>query len=204
MVIIIYPFIENQLTGINLTNPYGKSKYFIEEILKDYCIANKNFEVIILRYFNPIGAHPSGIIGESPNNIPNNLMPIILKVLNKELEKITIYGDDYETKDGTCIRDYIHIMDLAEAHLKSLSHFKKGVDIFNVGTGNGFTVKEVINMIEKVSGKKVNYIIGKRREGDIPECYANVNKIKKVMGWEAKYGLEKMCKDAWNFINKTF
>jgi UDP-glucose 4-epimerase len=194
------PFNETHETGHRLTNPYGKTKYMIEEILKDYCYANKNFNVISLRYFNPVGAHPSGEIGESPNGIPNNLMPFILKVLNNKLDKLTIYGDDYDTPDGTCIRDYIHVMDLADAHTISLSYFENGFNVYNLGCGKGYSVKEVINMIENVSKKKVNHTIGNRREGDIPISYGNVDKIFTKMGWKSKYNLKSMCEDSWNFI----
>lgn len=203
MVVKYRLFDEESKVGLGLTNPYGKTKYMIEEILKDYCYSNKKFNVISLRYFNPIGAHSSGEIGESPNNIPNNLMPIILKVLNKDIEKLTIFGDNYDTPDGTCIRDYIHVMDLADAHTISLSYFENGFNVYNLGCDKGYSVKEIINMIEKVSKQKVNYVIGKKREGDIAISYGNVDKIYKKMGWKAKHNLEDMCVDSWNFILKS-
>ena len=189
---------------LSTTNPYGSTKLMIEQILQDVCIANKDFCVAILRYFNPIGAHKSGLIGEVPNGIPNNIMPYILKVANGEYEALTVFGNDYDTPDGTGIRDYIHVVDLARGHLKALDKIRKekGVKIYNLGTGNGYSVLDLVTNFEKVNNVKVNYKIGARRAGDIAACYADPTKAKEELGWVAEYGIEDMCKDAWNFIKK--
>ena len=198
------PITEEQLVG-GTTNPYGTTKYFIERILKDVCIANPNFKVALLRYFNPIGAHSSGLIGENPNGIPNNLMPYIIKVATKELPILNVFGDDYETKDGTGVRDYIHVVDLAKGHIKALEHLDaiNSVCIYNLGTGNGFSVLELINTFERVNNIKVNYHIVDRRPGDIAECYADPTKAKEELGWVAEKTIEDMCKDAYNFVIKN-
>lgn len=189
---------------LSTTNPYGSTKLMIEQILQDVCIANKDFCVAILRYFNPIGAHKSGLIGEVPNGIPNNIMPYILKVANGEYEALTVFGNDYDTPDGTGVRDYIHVVDLARGHLKALDKIRKekGVKIYNLGTGNGYSVLDLVTNFEKVNNVKVNYKIGARRAGDIAACYADPTKAKEELGWAAEYGIEDMCKDAWNFIKK--
>lgn len=189
---------------LSTTNPYGSTKLMIEQILQDVCIANKDFCVAILRYFNPIGAHKSGLIGEVPNGIPNNIMPYILKVANGEYETLTVFGNDYDTPDGTGVRDYIHVVDLARGHLKALDKIRKekGVKIYNLGTGNGYSVLDLVTNFEKVNNVKVNYKIGARRAGDIAACYADPTKAKEELGWVAEYGIEDMCKDAWNFIKK--
>ena len=189
---------------LSTTNPYGSTKLMIEQILQDVCIANKDFCVAILRYFNPIGAHKSGLIGEVPNGIPNNIMPYILKVANGEYEALTVFGNDYDTPDGTGVRDYIHVVDLAKGHLKALDKIRKekGVKIYNLGTGNGYSVLDLVTNFEKVNNVKVNYKIGARRAGDIAACYADPTKAKEELGWVAEYGIEDMCKDAWNFIKK--
>ncbi len=197
------PLSEDSITGNNLLNPYGKTKYMIEEILKDLITADKSMSVILLRYFNPVGAHKSGLIGENPNGIPNNLMPYILKVLSGELEKLTIFGDDYNTEDGTCVRDYIHIEDLAEGHIKALEKINKeksGLFIYNLGTGNGYSVLDIVNTMKKVTGKDIPFVIGKRREGDSEIVYCSSDKSRKELGWEAKRDLNKMCLDSWNYI----
>lgn len=187
---------------LSTTNPYGSTKLMMEQILQDVCVADKDFSVAILRYFNPIGAHKSGLIGEVPNGIPNNIMPYILKVANGEYEALTVFGDDYNTPDGTGIRDYIHVVDLAKGHLKALDKIRTetGAKIYNLGTGNGYSVLDLVKNFEKVNGVKVNYKIGKRRPGDIAACYADPTKAKEELGWAAQYGIEEMCKDAWNFI----
>ena len=189
---------------LSTTNPYGSTKLMIEQILQDVCIANKDFCVAILRYFNPIGAHKSGLIGEVPNGIPNNIMPYILKVANGEYEALTVFGNDYDTPDGTGVRDYIHVVDLARGHLKALDKIRKekGVKIYNLGTGKGYSVLDLVTNFEKVNNVKVNYKIGARRAGDIAACYADPTKAKEELGWVAEYGIEDMCKDAWNFIKK--
>lgn len=190
---------------LSTTNPYGSTKLMMEQVLQDVCVADKDFSVAILRYFNPIGAHESGLIGEVPNGIPNNIMPYILKVANGEYEVLTVYGNDYNTPDGTGIRDYIHVVDLAKGHLKALDKIRteKGAKIYNLGTGNGYSVLDLVTNFEKVNGVKVNYKIGPRRPGDIAACYADPTKAKEELGWEAEKGIEEMCKDAWRFIKKN-
>lgn len=188
------------------TNPYGTSKLYVENILNDLYKSDSSWNICIFRYFNPIGAHSSGLIGENPNGIPANLMPYIVKVANKELGFLNIFGNDYDTVDGTGVRDYIHIIDLAKAHIsgiKKLEKEKSGLYIYNLGTGRGYSVLEVIKTFEKVNNVKVEYRIVDRRKGDIAECYADSSKAKKELGWEAIYGLEDMCKDAYNFINSN-
>ena len=189
---------------LSTTNPYGSTKLMIEQILQDVCVADADFSVAILRYFNPIGAHESGLIGEVPNGIPNNVMPYILKVASGEYEALTVFGNDYNTPDGTGVRDYIHVVDLAKGHLKALDKIReeKGVKIYNLGTGNGYSVLDLVTNFEKVNGVKVNYKIGARRPGDIAACYADPSKAKEELGWTAERGIEEMCRDAWNFVRK--
>ena len=189
---------------LSTTNPYGSTKLMMEQVLQDVCVADKDFSVAILRYFNPIGAHESGLIGEVPNGIPNNIMPYILKVANGEYEALTVFGNDYNTPDGTGIRDYIHVVDLANGHLKALDKIRteKGAKIYNLGTGNGYSVLDLVTNFEKVNGVKVNYKIGERRPGDIAACYADPSKAKEELGWIAQKGIEEMCRDAWRFIKK--
>ena len=190
---------------LSTTNPYGSTKLMIEQILQDVAVADKDFCIAILRYFNPIGAHESGLIGEVPNGIPNNIMPYIMKVAKGEYKELTIFGDDYPTKDGTGVRDYIHVVDLSKGHLKAIDKIRKeaGVKIYNLGTGNGYSVLELVKNFEKVNNVKVNYKIGPRRPGDIPACYANPRKAEKELGWKAEKGIEEMLKDSWNFVNKN-
>ena len=192
---------EDMQTGVGITNPYGRTKYMIEEILKDVSIANPNFEVTILRYFNPVGAHPSGLIGEDPNDIPNNLMPIIMKVSTGELPYLSIYGDDYNTPDGTGIRDYIHIVDLAKGHVATLKNIKPGITVYNLGTGKGTSVKEMVAAFEKASGKKLQTKIAPRRAGDLAEVYANPAKAEKELGWRTELTIEDAMKDTINYLN---
>lgn len=189
---------------LSTTNPYGSTKLMIEQILEDVSVADKDFSVAILRYFNPIGAHKSGLIGEVPNGIPNNIMPYILKVASGEYEALTVFGNDYNTKDGTGVRDYIHVVDLAKGHLKALDKIRKetGVKIYNLGTGNGYSVLDLVTNFEKVNGIKVKFKIGARRPGDIAACFADPTKAKEELGWVAEKGIEDMCRDAWNFIKK--
>ena len=183
------------------TNPYATSKYMIERILEDVYVSDKTWSIGILRYFNPIGAHKSGLIGEEPNGIPNNLMPYILKVAKGELPVLSVFGDDYDTPDGTGVRDYIHVVDLAKAHLKAVNKLKEGAGIYkyNLGTGIGYSVLDIIRNFEKVNGIKVNYKIAPRRAGDVAACYSNPAKAEREMGWKAEKNIEDMCKDAWNF-----
>ncbi len=183
---------------LSTTNPYGETKLEIERILKDLTIAEPDWSVTVLRYFNPIGAHKSGTIGEDPKGIPNNLFPYIAKVAAGKLTRLQVFGNDYDTKDGTGVRDYIHVVDLAQAHLKALARTRKttGIDYINVGTGVGYSVLEMIAAYEKVTGLSVPYDIVARRPGDIDECYADPAKAARVLGWQAQYGLEDMCRDA--------
>ena len=187
---------------VSATNPYGYTKLMTEQIIKDLAHSNAGFSAIILRYFNPIGAHPSGLIGEKPNGIPNNLMPYIMKVATGELEKVHVFGNDYDTKDGTGVRDYIHVMDLAKGHIKALEYLEKnkGVDIFNLGTGTGYSVLELINAVKDVTGLDISYVIDERRPGDIAACYADATKAKEKLQWQAKKTLKEMCEDSYNFI----
>lgn len=188
---------------LSTTNPYGTTKLMIESILKDLYTSDNEMGITILRYFNPIGAHESGLIGEDPKGIPNNLMPFIVKVANKELEILSIFGNDYDTKDGTGVRDYIHVVDLAKGHIKAIEHLTKGINYYNLGTGTGYSVLELVTTFEKVNNVKVNYKIVGRREGDIASCYADASKAYNELGWKAELGIERMCKDSYNFIIKS-
>lgn len=183
------------------TNPYGWTKYMNEQILRDVANANPKMSVVLLRYFNPIGAHESGLIGEDPNGIPNNLMPYITQVATGKLPMLSVYGDDYNTKDGTGVRDYIHVVDLAKGHLKAIEYsFKnRGVDVFNLGTGKGYSVLDIVHAFEKANMVKVPYTIVERRPGDIDECYADPSKAEAVLGWRAEKTLEQMCEDSWRW-----
>ena len=190
---------------LSTTNPYGSTKLMIEGILKDLYISDNEWSIAVLRYFNPIGAHESGLIGENPNDIPNNLMPYIVKVATGELECLSIFGNDYDTKDGTGVRDYIHVVDLSKGHLKAIEKIKNetGIDYYNLGTGNGYSVLEIVNNFSKVNDVKVNYKITERRPGDIAECYADPSYAKEKLGWTATKGIEEMCRDAYNFVIKN-
>lgn len=185
------------------TNPYGTSKAMMERILTDVQHAYPQMSVTLLRYFNPIGAHESGLIGEDPKGIPNNLMPYIMKVATGELECLGVFGDDYDTHDGTGVRDYIHVVDLAKGHVKAIEHYAKpGVHICNLGTGTGYSVLDLVKTFERVNNVKVNYVIKDRRPGDIATCYANPERAKKELGWVATKGIEDMCRDTWNYALK--
>lgn len=190
---------------LQTTNPYGTTKRMIEEILVDLSKSDPSWRIMLLRYFNPIGAHQSGLIGENPTGIPNNLLPYIARVSTGELEQLSVFGNDYDTKDGTGVRDYIHVEDLADGHLKALHYLDKhlGIEVVNLGTGIGYSVLEVIKAFEKASGQIINYQIVSRREGDIGTCYANPRKAKDLLGWTATKSLEDMCVDAWYFTNKA-
>lgn len=183
------------------TNPYGRTKQMTEQILQDIYTADSSWNITLLRYFNPIGAHPSGIIGERPNGTPNNLMPYITQVAAGHQEVLSVFGDDYPTADGTGVRDYIHVVDLARAHVKALEKLseKCGVHVYNLGTGRGCSVLEVVRTFERVTGQKVPYVIKARRAGDVAECYCDASKAKQELGWEAEYNIEDMCRDAWNW-----
>lgn len=190
---------------LTTTNPYGATKLYIEGILKDLFASDNDYSIAILRYFNPVGAHPSGLLGEDPNGIPNNLMPYIMKVANKELPELSIYGNDYDTIDGTGVRDYIHVVDLAQGHLKALEYIDKhkGVDCYNLGTGHGYSVLQMVETFTKVNKVMVPYKIVARRDGDIACCYADTEYAKKKLNWEAKYDLTDMVKSAYNYVVKN-
>ena len=188
------------------TNPYGTSKLFIEQILKDLYASDNTWDICILRYFNPVGAHESGLIGEEPQGIPNNLMPYVVRVASGELKELSIFGNDYDTPDGTGVRDYIHVVDLAKGHLAALNKLDKegkGLYIYNLGTGTGYSVLDMVKSFEEITGKKVPYKITQRRPGDIATCYSDTKKAKEELGWEAKKGIKEMCEDSWNFIQKN-
>lgn len=197
------PFVET-MELLSPTNPYGQTKVISENILIDFAQSNPLFSVSILRYFNPIGAHESGLIGDTPKGIPNNIMPYITQVAKGKLEKLKIFGGDYPTKDGTGVRDYIHVMDLAEGHVAALSKIKQGVNIYNLGTGKGTSVLELVKAFEEVNNIKIPYEITDRRPGDIAICYADVTKAEHELGWKAKRDIFKMCKDAWNFEKNNY
>lgn len=201
----VSPLREDMQTG-GTTNPYGTTKYMIEIILTDIFKSDNEWNVTLLRYFNPIGAHKSGKIGENPNGIPNNLMPYITQVAIGKLPELSVFGDDYDTPDGTGVRDYIHVVDLAEGHVKALDNIlegDKGVQIFNLGTGHGYSVLDIVKAFEQASGKKVPYKIVARRPGDIATCYSDPTKAKEVLGWEAKHGLAEMCEDSWRWQSQN-
>ena len=190
---------------LSATNPYGQTKLMIERILNDVYVSDNEWSIILLRYFNPIGAHESGLIGENPNGIPNNLMPYINQVALGKLDHLNVFGNDYPTPDGTGVRDYIHVVDLANGHLKALERAEKitGVEAYNLGTGKGYSVLDIVKNFEKATGQKIKYEITPRRPGDIAECYADPSKAEKYLGWKAEKDLEQMCKDAWNFTKKN-
>ncbi len=192
------PFVET-MPLMPTTNPYGETKVISERILTDVAKANPDFSVALLRYFNPVGAHESGLIGESPNGIPNNLMPYITQVAKGKLAKLKVFGNDYPTIDGTGVRDYIHVVDLAEGHVAALDKLKKGVHIYNLGTGHGTSVLQMVKAFEEANGLTIPYEVVARRAGDIADCYADVSKAEKELGWKAKRGIIEMCRDAWRF-----
>ncbi len=200
------PYTEDMPRGA-CSNPYGWTKSMIEQILTDAAAADENLKVVLLRYFNPVGAHKSGLIGENPLGIPNNLMPYITQVAIGKRPQLTVFGDDYDTPDGSCLRDYIHVMDLAEGHVKAVGYLSsdesKKVDIFNLGTGRPYSVLEMVQAFSKASGVEIKYEIGARRAGDLAVSYANADKARDVLDWTAKLSLEDMCKDAWNWQKKN-
>ena len=194
--------------GKGISNPYGNTKYISETMLRDFAEANEEFNIICLRYFNPIGAHPSGLLGESPKGIPQNIMPFMLKVAKQlpEYKSLRVFGDDYETPDGSCIRDYIHVMDLAECHFKALEHAslsKSSFDIFNVGTGKGTSVFELIDTFKKVNNIDLPYTVVERRKGDQPSVYCDVSRAKSILNFEPKYSITDMCRDSWNYFHRS-
>lgn len=201
----VSPLKETMKTG-GTTNPYGTTKYMIEIILEDIYKSDNEWNVTLLRYFNPIGAHESGRIGENPNGIPNNLMPYITQVAIGKRPYLSVYGNDYDTPDGTGIRDYIHVVDLADGHVKAVKNIlegDKGVQIFNLGTGKGYSVLDIVKALSKAYGKELPYKIAPRRPGDLAVCYSDPSKAKEVLGWEAKRGIDDMCRDSWNWQSKN-
>ena len=198
------PLRETSRTG-NCTNPYGWTKYMTEQILSGMAFADKEWSVVLLRYFNPIGAHESGMIGEDPRGIPNNLMPYITQVAIGRREKLSVYGNDYPTPDGTGVRDYIHVVDLAKGHVAAVKYVVSGLgcEVFNLGTGIGYSVLDMVHAFEKANGVKVPYQIVGRRLGDLPTCYADPAKSERVLGWKAEKNLEDMCRDSWNWQSKN-
>ncbi|WP_312832209.1 UDP-glucose 4-epimerase GalE [Sedimentibacter saalensis] len=199
----IMPLDENSPLGV--TNPYGRTKLVIEEMLNDLHAADKEFAIVLLRYFNPIGAHKSGLIGENPNGIPNNLMPYICKVAKGELTHLNVFGNDYDTVDGTGVRDYIHVEDLANGHVKSINKVKNnsGLFTYNLGTGNGYSVLQVVSAFEKANNIKISYKITTRRAGDVATVYADTNKAEEELGFKAQYNINDMCRDSWTFSSKN-
>ena len=199
------PITEECKTG-GTTNPYGTSKLFIEQILKDLYKSDNSWDICILRYFNPVGSHESGLLGEEPQGIPNNLMPYVVRVSSGQLKELSVFGNDYDTPDGTGVRDYIHVVDLAKGHLYALNKLEKegkGLYIYNLGTGTGYSVLDMVKSFEETTGKKVPYKITARRPGDIATCYSDPTKAKNELGWEAHKGIKEMCKDSWNYIQKN-
>ena len=195
------PFTEQSPLG-TCTNPYGWTKWMIEQILRDYAVAHPEMRICLLRYFNPVGAHESGLIGEDPKGIPNNLFPYISKVAGGTLDCLTVFGTDYDTPDGTCLRDYIHVCDLADGHVKAIEYLAKTEDpvsVFNIGTGKGTSVKEAVDAFEKACGHPIKHVFGDRRPGDIAVCYASTEKAEKVLGFKAKYGIDEMCSSCWKW-----
>jgi len=198
-----YPYEESMQTGVGITNPYGRTKYMIEEIMKDIITSDPSQLFVALRYFNPVGAHPSGLIGEDPQGIPNNLMPFIAQTAAGIRDKLRIFGDNYDTVDGTCVRDFIHVVDLAKGHLAALQHIAQGFDTINLGSGTGTSVMQLVNAFERASGKELPYEIADRRAGDLPEFYANAEKARELLGWQTEKTIDEMCADTWNWQSKN-
>ena len=197
------PLRETSTVGVGLTNPYGKTKYMIEQIIQDYCAADPAFEATILRYFNPIGAHQSGQIGEDPSGIPNNLLPYVAQVAVGKLQSVGVFGNDYDTPDGTGVRDYIHVVDLARGHVAALQHMKDGANVYNLGTGSGTSVLEIIKAFSKACGRDLPYEIKPRRAGDIAACYADCSKAERELGWRAELSIEQACADSWRWQSQN-
>lgn len=197
------PLKETSRVGVGITNPYGQTKFMLEQILKDVSTANSDFEVTLLRYFNPVGADASGTIGEDPNDIPNNLLPYVSQVAVGKLEKVSVFGDDYDTPDGTGVRDYIHVVDLAKGHVAALNHSKPGTEVYNLCTGKGTSVLELIAAFGKAAGKEIPYQIVARRPGDVGSCYASPEKANKELGWFAEKTIEDACEDSWRWQSQN-
>ena len=198
-------YYDNNISGTcpkgHCTNPYGNTKSMLEEILRDLHVADNEWNVVLLRYFNPIGAHSSGLIGENPNGVPNNLMPYITQVAAGKLKELHVFGNDYPTPDGTGVRDYIHVVDLAKGHVKALKAIddKCGIEVYNLGTGIGYSVLDLVKAFEKANGIKIPYVIDQRRAGDVAACYSDPSKAWEKLGWKAELGIEDMCRDSWNW-----
>jgi UDP-glucose-4-epimerase len=197
------PLSETSRVGIGITNPYGQTKFMIEQILRDLSVSDNTIEITLLRYFNPIGAHPSGLIGEDPNDIPNNLLPYISQVAVGKLKKVNVFGNDYDTPDGTGVRDYIHVVDLVKGHVAALKHIAPGVATYNLCTGRGVSVLELIAAFSKASGKDISYQIAPRRSGDIASCYATAEKAGKELGWFAEKTIDEACADSWRWQSQN-
>lgn len=198
------PYVEDMPAHI-ATNPYGWTKVMIEQILRDVSAADPEFSAVLLRYFNPIGGHSSGLLGDDPSGIPNNLMPYVVRVASGQLEKLTIFGEDYNTPDGSCVRDYLHVVDLAKGHLRALDYAAahKGAEAINLGTGKGLSVFELVEAFERSTQVKVNRTVGPRRDGDLPQIWADTRKAETLLSWKAEKTVEEMCRDSWNFVKKT-
>lgn len=197
------PLTETSQTGVGITNPYGWTKYMIEQILRDMTVGNTDMQCTVLRYFNPVGAHESGLIGEDPNGVPNNLLPFIAQVAVGKLPEIGVFGDDYDTPDGTGVRDYIHVVDLARGHVAALERMQPGCTVYNLGTGNGTSVMQAIRAFEKACGHAIPYAIKPRRPGDIASCYASADKAARELGWKAEKTFEDACADAWRWQSQN-
>ncbi|HET8709092.1 MAG TPA: UDP-glucose 4-epimerase GalE, partial [Candidatus Saccharimonadales bacterium] len=193
------PLKETSRVGVGITNPYGQTKFMIEQILRDVAVADPDWQITLLRYFNPIGAHVSGLIGEDPNGLPNNLLPFVAQVAVGKLDKVRVFGDDYDTPDGTGVRDYIHVVDLAKGHVAALNHLAPGAAVYNLGTGHGVSVLEIITAFEKAAGRDIPYEVVARRPGDIAACYADCTKANTELGWHTEKSLEDACADAWRW-----
>jgi UDP-glucose 4-epimerase len=197
------PYIETHTTGVGIPSPYGQAKYMIEQILRDSAASNEAWQITALRYFNPIGAHESGLIGEDPIGIPNNLMPFVSQVASGQREYLSVFGNDYPTPDGTCIRDYLHVVDLAKGHVAALEKTKPGFDAINLGSGKGTSVLELVKAFQNATGQKVPYKIAPRREGDLPEFYADATKAAHQLGWKTEKSIEDACRDSWRWQSKN-
>lgn len=197
------PLKETSRTGLGITNPYGQTKFMIEQILRDMSVADNSLEITLLRYFNPVGADKSGLIGEDPNGVPNNILPYVSQVAVGKLDKVSIFGDDYDTPDGTGVRDYIHVVDLAKGHVSALAHSKPGVEVYNLCTGKGVSVLELITAFGKAAGKEIPYEIVERRPGDIASCYASPEKANEELGWFAEKTIEEACEDSWRWQSQN-
>ncbi len=197
------PLKETSRVGVGITNPYGQTKFMLEQILRDVTVADPEFEVTLLRYFNPVGADASGTIGEDPNDVPNNLLPYVSQVAVGKLEKVSVFGNDYETEDGTGVRDYIHVVDLAKGHVAALNHSKPGTEVYNLCTGTGTSVLELISAFSKAAGKDIPYQIVDRRPGDVGSCYASPEKANKELGWVAEKTIQDACEDSWRWQSQN-